>query len=351
MKSKDYSAFIEKTDEYLKNYSKNNRLSAVLQIHIKDELIYNAAIGMADYENNIPFNKGSMFSFYSISKPFCAMGIMKLWDKGLIDLDAHPSKYLKEAQKLHPEVTLRYILQHRSGVPDFEQTEEFSNKYRTKDYKKLREHLTIISDYPNLFKPGTEHFYANVNYNILSLIIEELTGMDYKDYMEKEVLAPLGMKTALIDLPDLSVPNRVQGYGMENGRIIPVERYSDWMRGGGDIIGTADDMYCLNKAIKHRLLLSNEAWDLILTPNPVNNMGFGCTIYPWQGRNQIRHNGGATGFRTLHIQLPEDDFDLILLTNYGFDDIRTVISDAIGEIFYGKSENMGIEMDKGYANI
>ncbi len=350
MNLEKYSDFVEKTDKYLKNYSENNHISAVLQIHIKDELIYNAKIGMADYEKNIPFTDQSIFSFYSITKPFCAIGIMKLWDRGLIDLEAHPSKYLKEAEKFHHDVKIKHLLQHISGVPDCAQTKEFSSKYSGDNYKDLREHLKLISEYPNLFNPGTQNFYANINYNILSLIIEELTGMDYKEYMEKEVLLPLGMKTACIDLPDLYVPNRVQGYGIDNGKIVPVERYKAWMRGAGDIIGTAEDVYCLNKAIKYRLLLSDEAWDLILTPSSVNNMGFGCTIYPWQGRNQIRHNGGADGFRTLHIQLPEDDFDLILLSNYGFDDIRTVVSDAIGEIFYGKFDNKEIEMDKGYAN-
>ena len=80
-------------------------------------------------------------------------------------------------------------------------------------------------------------------------------------------------------------------------------------------------------------------------------MGMGCTVSTWHGRHRITHIGGHTGFRTLHIQLPEDDFDLILLSNTGYGDARNAFSEAIHEMWYGNGngESSVIEMDKGYA--
>ncbi len=80
-------------------------------------------------------------------------------------------------------------------------------------------------------------------------------------------------------------------------------------------------------------------------------MGMGCTISSWHGKHRITHNGGHTGFRTLHIQLPEDDFDIILLSNCGFGDARNAFSEAIHDAWYGTGhgESTKIEMDKEYA--
>ncbi len=343
-----YDKYVLQLDGILNKYKQNGLLSGVLKIQINDRLIYHKSIGFANYEEKTPFSDNSIFTYYSISKPFCAIGLMKLWDKGKVDLDAHPGVYVPEAKGLHPKVTVRQLLQHISGVPDFVKTKEFTEIYATDDYFKAREHLRIISSYPTLFEPGTASFYANINFIIISFIIENLTGMDYGEYMQKEVFIPLGMKKAQVDLPDLSVADRVQGYNRENDKTVAVNKNIQWMRGAGDIIGTVDDLYCLNLAIKHRLLLSNEAWQIILTPSPINNMGFGCTLFSTKDKALIRHNGGSAGFRTLHLQIPEDDFDLIFLSNFGFGDFREKIIEQTEKMLFSNLLNDDKEMDKGY---
>ena len=118
-----------KLDKRIVEYCVQNHISGVLRVTIKDKIIYEKAIGYADFENKITFTDKSMFTFYSLSKPFCTIGLMKLKDKGLIDLDAHPSKYLPEASKLNRKVTIRNLLYHESGIPDFLQEKEFAEKY------------------------------------------------------------------------------------------------------------------------------------------------------------------------------------------------------------------------------
>lgn len=335
-------------DRFLVAYEKEHILSGTLQLRCKDEMLLCRDFGMADYENQIPFSPSSVFSYYSISKPFCAIGIMKQWDRGLVELDAHPGRYVPEAQALHPAVTIRHLLQHTSGIADFEQTEAFRQTYVHGTYENLRTHLALISGYPTHFAPGTGGFYANINYCLLSLILESVTGTDYGTYMQNEVFSPLGLTATQIDVPGLAVANRVRGYAAADGTRIPVEKSYDWMRGAGDVIGTASDLYCLNHAIKHRALLSDAAWKHILTPSPVNGFGFGCTVSPWHGHTRIQHNGGHTGFRTLHIQVPEDDLDLIWLSNFTGCDIRGTLMEAVGSCFYENADTASTEMDKGY---
>ncbi len=344
---------LNKLDSFIEDYYNRNKNSGILRITYKDEILYEKYIGYANIENKVRFTKDSIFTFYSLSKPFCAIGLLKLADKNLIDIDAHPSKYLPEAKGFDSKVTIRHLLHHISGLPDFNQTAKFEQKYKTGFSHELRTHLKELTDYPMVFEPATKGMYANINFIIPALIIENVTGMSYQEYMKKEVFEPLGMKTASVDNEKVTaLNNRVTGYEIdENKNIISVDRMLNWVLGAADIIGTVDDVYCLNRAIKHNLLLKPETWDEVLTPSPLNSMGMGCTVSTWHNKIRITHNGGWDGFRTLHIQLPEDDFDIIFLSNSGWGNARNDFAEAIHDAFYGcdNSVSQEIKMDTGYA--
>ena len=223
-------------------------------------------------------------------------------------------------------------------------------KYKTGYPDDIRNHLKILTEYPSYFTSGTDTMYANINFVLCALIIENITDTSYTDYMKKEVFEPLGMNSAVVDKPHKVILNRVKGYELSDSVMIEVEKSHNWMFGAGDIVATVDDVYCLNKAIKHRLVLSNDVWAEVLTPTSLNRMGMGCTVSQWHGKKRITHNGGHIGFRTLHIQLPEDDFDIILLSNSGFGNARDDISEMVYYAFYGDNNKTDqfVEMDKGY---
>ena len=307
----------------------------MLRVTYKDEILHKQSFGYANLEAKTPFTEDSLFTLYSISKPFCAIGLLLLADRGLLSLDAHPSTYLPEAKGFDSRVTIRQLLQHTSGVPDFSPTPGYMSAYAPGYAHKCREHLEILSNFPNYFVPGTDTHYSNIGYIISALIIENLSGLTYADYMKAKVFDPLGMKNAAVDNENLVLPNRVQGYSLEEDRVIPTEKSHSWMLGGGDLVGTVEDVYCLNKAIKYQRLLKAETWEQVLTPSPVSSKGFGCTVTHWHGKRRITHNGGHRGFRTLHIQLPEDDFDLIFLSNSGYcNPARSEIAEMIYRAFY-----------------
>lgn len=344
----------ERLDELrldIEKYCSENSISGVIRVTVGGRIEYTQNIGYADFENKIEFDENSMFSLYSLSKPFCALGLLKLVDKGEVSLDSHPSVYVPEAAGFDSRVTVRMMLHHVSGLPDFEQETEFARKYAPGYASRIREHVSALSSCKNYFEPGTAALYANVNFILAALIIENVTGLPYSEYMKREIFEPLGMKNAVIDNERLQIPARVKGYDLENGTLTYVGKSDDWLLGAGDIVATVDDVYRLNVAIKTGSLISDGLWREVLTPSPHNSMGMGCTISDWFGKFRITHNGGHIGFRTIHIQLPDDDFDIIFLSNSGFGSARIDLCRRIHDAFYGGHDvaERKIEMDKGYA--
>lgn len=339
--------FKQKMDKFIDEYCKLYKFSGSFRVTKNDEVIYERFMGYSDVENKTPINKNSKFNFYSLSKPFCAIGLLKLYDKGLVDLDKHPGEYIPEAKGFGEAVTIRQILHHTSGLPDMEQTEDF---FESMDLT-IRENIKILSKSPSFFKPGQDVRYANINFNIPALIIENITGMSYAEYMTKEVFEPLDMKTADFDGKDCKNLERVKSYEIDGSTLVEVKPNSHLynMFGAGDIVGTLDDVYALNNAIKNKLLLKPETWEMVLTPG-LGSFGMGCRVFDWHGKKRITHNGGSIGFRTLHVQLPEDDFDFILLSNSGYGNSREAFSEAVYEAYYGKDNEKSkkFEMDAGY---
>jgi hypothetical protein len=109
-------------------------------------------------------------------------------------------------------------------------------------------------------------------------------------------------------------------------------------------------VYRLNVAIKRRLLLKEDTWKQVLSTWTLGHFGMGCAVLQWHGREMIRHNGGHTGFRTLHRQLQDEDFDIIMLHNYTNSDVREDIPEAIYVARYGLDVNKAdvLSMDAGY---
>ena len=318
----------------LQSFCEANQISGVIRITHKDQILHQQSIGYACRETKTPFAPDSMFTLYSMSKPCCAMGLLLLADQGLVDIDAHPGKYLPEVAGFDSRMTIRHLLQHTSGAPDFAPNPGYMAEHAPGYAHKIRKLLPALAGFPNFFDPGTGDRYSGIGYSVSALIIENVTGLPYGEYMRKAVFEPLGAKTARVDNEQMDVPNRVQGYRMVDGQVCPTEKSHSWMLGGGDMVGTVDDVYVLNHAVKHRLLLKPETWEQVLTPSPLNKKGLGCIVTKWHGKTRIQHNGGHIGFRTIHIYLPEDDFDIIFLSNSGYGDKDPNVRSEIAEIIY-----------------
>jgi len=85
---------ISKIDQFIEDYCRDNLFSGSLRITLRDEIIYQRFIGMENEEQQLPLTEASRFNFYSLTKPFCAIGLLKLKDRGLVQLDEHPGVFI-----------------------------------------------------------------------------------------------------------------------------------------------------------------------------------------------------------------------------------------------------------------
>lgn len=325
-----------------------NQMYCSVRLTCRDQVLFSDQFGYANKDSATPITEDSVFTLYSLSKPFCAIGLLLLCDKGLVDLGKHPGAYLDEVKVLDPRITIRQLLQHTSGAQGFHPC---MDAHLPGYAHKVRSLLPQVAAQPVLFEPGKAALYTNIGYIIAALIIENISGLPYSEYMKINVFEPLGMKTAMVDNEKLAIPNRVSGHVLIDGVPVPVEKSHDWLFGAGDIVGRVEDVYCLNHAIKHKLLLKPETWEQVLTPSPLNNKGLGCTITKWHGKTRITHNGGHKGFRTIHIQLPEDDLDMIVLSNSGYtDEGRSEIAEILYRAYFDENalSEKPLDMDTGY---
>ena len=328
------NTFASKMDAFLDEYCRLYKFSGTLRVTHKGETIYKRHMGFADVEHNIPIDDKSVFTIYSMSKPLCALGFMKLWDKGLVSLDDHPGKYIPEAAGLHPDLTYYHMLHHISSLPDFDDFPEMEFKYSRQKPFNLRGMVKEMAQTCEIKAPG-QWRYANINFGIPALTIENVTGMPYGEFLKKEIFEPIGMYNTCIDHNGLLIPNKVRGYDIKGHDLESVNIDFDYFLGSGDAASTVEDIYALSREMMEHKVLSDAAWEHILTPNPGGDFGKGCTVTDWHGKTRVTHNGGHNGFRTLHVLLPEDDFDIILLSNSGYGNSRYTLAEAVYTAFYG----------------
>ena len=159
----EFSEEIKNLNQKIDSYIGEHGFSGAMRLTIKGKVIYERSVGYADAERKIPFSDSSMFTLYSLSKPFCAIGLMKLVDAGRVDLNKHPSVYVPEAKGFDKDLRIHHLLNHTSGIADFVRTEAFYKKYKGSRNADIRFLLEKLSTYPSTFKPGTDGFYTNVN--------------------------------------------------------------------------------------------------------------------------------------------------------------------------------------------
>ncbi len=183
-----FAADINETEDLIRQYQQETKCRNVSVVVSKNgETVY---YGDSD----------SLYQIGSMTKAFTGLATQKLINEGLIDEDGIISDYIPGFEAYYDnaraDITVRQLLEQKSGYTNSE-----------KDYPSATETMTLsewadsISGRELNSKPGTEYAYSNVNYNLLGLIIENVTDMSYRDYMEQEILIPLGLNNTYVGNP------------------------------------------------------------------------------------------------------------------------------------------------------
>lgn len=167
--------------------------------------------GWHDRENKIPANPYALFKIASISKLYDAVAVTKLVNDGRLSLDKTIAEYLPELEgriENSDKITLRMIIQHRSGIPNFTDAPDFWAS-PTQTYE---ESLALILDKPAKFKPGKKYEYCNTNYLLINKIMDSELGYDNFKFIQEEILTPLNLVHTFGSLKDINMDDVMSGY-------------------------------------------------------------------------------------------------------------------------------------------
>jgi CubicO group peptidase (beta-lactamase class C family) len=277
--------------------------------------------GRADVEWNVPMPADAMFETGSIAKQFTAAAILQLRDAGKLSLDDDLTKWLPDFDARGNAVPLRRLLDHTSGIHDFTETPEFPALVGNRAWPRDSAYA-LIRRYPFDFPTGTAQAYSNSGFWLLALVVEKASGMTYEDYVEKQLLAPLGMTRSMHCNSYENVERRAHGYGMENGTLYRAPTsFNTWFSGAGGICSTAADLVTWTQALHGGRVLSPESYAEMMTPATLRNgmtlrygMGIGVGR---DGRGfEARYHGGIlAGFRSAVAWYPEARLTVVVLAN------------------------------------
>lgn len=169
------------------------------------------AAGFHNKENKIPANPKALFKIASISKLYTAVSVTKLVNDGRLDLDETLTDYLPELDgriENADTITLRMMVQHRSGIPNFTDAPNFWAA-PTQTYE---ESLALILDKPANFEPDEDYEYCNTNYLLLNKIMENILGYETFQFIQEEVLTPLNLNNTFASLDDVNIDSVMSGY-------------------------------------------------------------------------------------------------------------------------------------------
>jgi D-alanyl-D-alanine carboxypeptidase len=169
------------------------------------------AAGWHDRKNKILAYPQALFKIASITKLYVAVATAKLVKANRLSLDKTLAEYFPELAgriEYSDKITLRMMVQHRSGIPNFVDHPD----YWTKPPKNKQETLNYALDLPADFKPGEDYGYSNTNYMLISDLIDKVVGYTHQQYIKEEILIPLGLKNTFGSLDDVNIDSVMSGY-------------------------------------------------------------------------------------------------------------------------------------------
>lgn len=323
------SAMLVRADEvdvYVKSQMQKRDIPGLqLAVVRNGKIIKSQSYGVASIELNAPVTNDTMFEIASNSKQYTAGAIMLLAQDGKLNLDYGITKYLSGLPQTYNAITVRHLLNHTSGVKDY--IEEFQLN-RSLIYTN-QELIERIGANELNFPPGEDAKYSTTGYLLLGLIIEQITGKPYGEFLRERIFAPLGMNgTRVINLAEI-IPNRATGYKFENGILRNGRFVAQTLRASADIglMTTALDTVKWDAALNTNKIFAQASLDAMFAPAKLKNgsfayndwnshFGLGWFIDDYFGHRNINHGGTfITGFHAEISRYVDEKLTVIILTN------------------------------------
>lgn len=301
-----------------------------------DKILFHEARGFTDHTQKIPLEVDMPFNLASLSKPFTALAVAKLVEeKGLI-FEEKVRAFLPDFP--YEDITLQHLLWHTSGLPDYMWLAEEAKELHQLPQINNQHVLQLLQAKPKVkFKAGEKYEYSNTGYVVLALVVEALSDMSYKEYVESNILKPAGMTDSFVY--NLKEKPEVKGWDwLPFYNLFPEESlkqdltWLDGVVGDGNIYASTEDLFKWAQALWRGQLTRPETLAIIAQVGQTNDgkkhdYGFGWVIE--KNGDVVWHNGSWVGFQShLHINRKTQQVS-ILLSNDSFIHMDELVEEVL----------------------
>jgi len=303
----------DQVDRLFADYQGEGMPGAAVMVVSDGEPVLIRTYGFADVDRNIPIRPETSFRLASLTKQFTATCTMMLVERGKLSLDATLTEVFEGFPEYGRAIRVRYLLNHTSGLIDYESLipEDFDGQVSDRDA--LQSMYEVDHTY---FQPGTEYRYSNTGYAMLAVLIENISGMPFADFLEANIFEPLGMENTVAYQKGVStVSNRAFGYTVEDGTVtFSDQSTTSAVLGDGGIYTSVLDYLKWDRALYTDDLLPRDLLDQMWTAG-LGDYGLGWRVDSVGGHRRLHHDGSTSGFRNYVIRYPDDHLTVLVLTN------------------------------------
>lgn len=325
---------INKYEAFLSRAHSNGQFNGNALIFEDGKIAFQGSFGIGNIDPIDSLNLNSIFRLGSVSKQFTAMGIMKLKERGLLSYKQNVRDFIPELP--YEGVTIRHLLNHVSGLPDYTRLMDENWKVDLKyddPERFITGNIDIIKMLAEIkpaihFKPGEKWEYSNTGYVLLASIVNRASGIPFEQFLKEQIFDPAKMTSTsvynYIPSQDEQMPFRVYGFsvGLNGTDLISSDcHYLNSAQGDGGIYSTLEDLMKWDRILYTDKLISKDTRDEAFTPailisGDTTNYGFGWGINKSPtGKKAVQHGGGWVGFRTYIYREIEENNCIIILTN------------------------------------
>jgi len=304
---------IKQIDSLMTSSYENGIFNGNILVSKNNKIIYKASFGFTDSTKTDKLTSDYRFNIGSVTKEFSAVALMQLAEKGKLKLDDKVSKFIPELPKWSNEVTIRNLLQYTSGLPNV-------------NWKKVKSNTDIFNDLKQIdsldFKPGTKYDYNNNNIFLRQFIVERITGMNYKPYVEDLIFKPCNMNYSLIT-PIETDENIAKGF---NKKI--VQDKPDFLTGGAFV--TTTNLLNWSKCLHSKKIISKKSIHEIGDQFDSEETQSALGQAKFKDKKLIHHlhDGRAGNYEALLVSDINENITIILLSN-SYNGKNFEISDSI----------------------
>lgn len=296
--------------------------------------------GYSNFYTHTPITSSTPFHLASVSKTFTGTTVLHLWEQGRLSLDDSVQRYIPQLP--YRGITIRMLLSHRSGLPNYLY---FMDSCWDKKKKATNEDVLqfMVAHHPrpdNL--PNKAFHYCNTNFVLLAMIVEKVTGVPFPQYMRDSVFTPLGMTHSFVF--SAKDTNQYVPTFMGN-RPFPMD-HLDCTYGDKNVYSTVQDLLRWDKALYMHTFVKAATLDTAYRPyslehRSMHNYGLGWRLFINNGDTIVYHNGKWHGSNTVFTRLVQDTATIIVLGNRFNRNIYK--AKKMADIFTGKKDDNKLE--------